>query len=104
MARSAQAKRSAARSGISWLSVFVLILVLLAAGGATLYYVVGKNNQVPTTPVIRGTAIRAFYATGVVRPDYEYVVKSKAQGALVGLSVREGSHASKGQVIATVDD
>jgi len=104
MAGKAQLKQFATRSGISWGPFVVTLLILLAAAGGTLFYFFGRTKPVPTVAVERGTAVRAFYATGVVRPDYEYVVKSKAQGALVGLSIREGSHASKGQIIATVDD
>jgi multidrug efflux pump subunit AcrA (membrane-fusion protein) len=78
------------------------LLVLLA--GAGLYVFLQRRGNVATVPVTRGTVVRAFYATGVVRPDFEYVIKSKAQGALLGFEKREGSHVSRGERLARVDD
>jgi multidrug efflux pump subunit AcrA (membrane-fusion protein) len=88
---------------VGWGPLTVALLLVLAAGAGVYFYLQRRNN-VATVAVTRGTVVRAFYATGVVRPDFEYLIKSKAQGALVGFDKREGSHVSKGERIARVDD
>jgi RND family efflux transporter MFP subunit len=57
---------------------------------------------VTTTPVVRGTALEAVYATGTVEPFDRVIVKAKATGA-VDLKVREGATVKKGDLIATID-
>lgn len=85
------------------IAVIVGIAVLaLAVVGITM--AVWRGKHVRTISVNRGAVVRAFYATGVVRPDYEYILKSKAQGALVQLLVREGQRVKKDQLLARVDD
>jgi HlyD family secretion protein len=88
---------------MGWLPLTAVLVVLLAGGGTAAYFLTRPKN-VATVEVTKGTVIRAFYATGVVRPDYEYVLKSKAQGALVGFEKREGGHVSKGERLGRVDD
>lgn len=87
----------------NWLPLLGL-LALMAAAGGTGFYFLSLGRSVATVTVERGNVVRAFYATGVVRPDYEYVIKSRAQGALLDMSVREGNHVSQGQLMARVDD
>ncbi len=91
------------RAGASLVSL-VLLLLLIGAVGAGIYALFFRHRDVPTVPVTRGTIVRAFYATGVVRPDYEYVIKSKAQGALVDFEKREGATVKKGELLGRVDD
>lgn len=91
------------RAGAGWGSLAALLVVVLAVVAGAYWYLQRRGN-VATVPVMRGTVVRAFYATGVVRPDYEYVIKSKAQGALVGFEKREGSRVAKGERLARVDD
>lgn len=97
--------RRSVRTGrqTGWLSA-LLILLLGAAAGGVLYYFYFRTTPVATVTVIRGNVVRAFYATGVVRPDFEYLIKSKTQGALTELNVREGQLVKTGQVLARVDD
>ncbi len=91
------------RAGAGWVPIVVLLLVV-AALGVGAWAVFFRNKEVPTVPVARGQIVRSFYATGVVRPDFEYVIKSKAQGALVGFEKREGASVKKGEILGRVDD
>jgi HlyD family secretion protein len=91
------------KTGLSWLSLTAVILVIAGIGSVAFYFL-GRGKGVPTVNVERGTIVRAFYATGVVRPNYEYILKSKAQGALQEFTLREGDSVKKGQRIGRVDD
>jgi RND family efflux transporter MFP subunit len=83
----------------------VLVVILIVAGvGAGGYFLWNRQRTVPMYTVQKGTVVRAFYATGTVRPDIEYIIKSKAQGNLVDLQVREGSLVKKDQLLARVND
>jgi len=90
--KSAQ-KRSPAR-----LAVGGLVLVLAVAGGAFEL----RAIPVTATPIVRGTAVDAVYATGTVEPLDRVVVKARASGP-VDLKVREGAHVHKGDLLAVID-
>ena len=80
--------------------VAFLVLAAAAALGVSLFRL--RPVPVTTTPVTRGTAIEAVYATGTVEPFDRVIVKAKAAGA-VDLRVREGAKVRKGDVLATID-
>jgi multidrug efflux pump subunit AcrA (membrane-fusion protein) len=79
----------------------VLALAVLAVAVAV---AAGKLRPVAvtTTPIVRGTAIEAVYATGTVEPFDRVVVKAKAAGS-IDLKVREGAIVKRGDLIATID-
>ena len=94
---------SARRRGVGWGAILtVLVLGAIAAGGV--WYWATHQPKVATVRVERGVVVKAFYATGTVRPDVEYVLKSKVQGAVVELAVREGREVEQGQLLARIDD
>jgi HlyD family secretion protein len=90
--------RSKKKGRTGWIVLGTLILAV-AAGGVAF-----KLRAVPvtTTPIVRGTAIEAAYATGTVEPFDRVLVKAKATGA-VDLKVREGSVVKKGDLVALID-
>ncbi len=90
------------RRGIGVLPVIGIVLLVLVAGGLLAAF--WRGRPVKLISVERGSVARAFYATGTVRPDYEYILKSKTSGALIELAVREGQLVKKGQLLARVDD
>lgn len=96
-------KKILVRPGLGWLPI-MLLLLLLASSAAAAYWFLLRTPNIPTITVSRGTVVKAFYATGVVRPDFEYTLKSRTQGSLLGLDKREGAHVSKGEVLARIDD
>lgn len=94
------------RKGVSrkWavrLGLIILLVLGIVAGG---YFFLWQQAKVGMITVRRGTLVKAFYATGTVRPDNEYVVKAEVQGALVELLARENQKVEKGQMMARVDD
>jgi RND family efflux transporter MFP subunit len=80
------------------------ILLALAVVAAAVAVAAAKLRPVAvtTTPIARGTAIEAVYATGTVEPFDRVIVKAKAAGS-IDLKVREGAIVKKGDLIATID-
>lgn len=99
---SAQPNRFAPRVGLGWLPALLLLVLVLA--GAAAAWLALRPRPVPTVTVERGPVIKAFYATGTVRPDREYVLKAKVAGKLTDLAVRENSPVQKGQLLARIDE
>ncbi len=95
--------RAIVRPGVGWIPILTVI-ILLAAGTVAGWFFLVRTKNVPLVTVQRGTIVQAFYATGVVRPDFEYILKSRAQGALLSLEKREGAHVTKGELLARIDD
>ena len=92
--------RFTARKKRSSVRVVLAALVLaLAAGGVAVKL---RPVSVTTTPIVRGTAIEAVYATGTVEPFDRVIVKARAAGS-VDLKVREGARVKKGQILALID-
>jgi RND family efflux transporter MFP subunit len=83
----------------TWRIVLALLLVVVAAAVA---FAKLRPALVTTTPVVRGTAIEAVYATGTVEPFDRVIVKAKTAGA-IDLRVREGAIVRKGDLLATID-
>jgi RND family efflux transporter MFP subunit len=89
-------------AGRAWVWILALLVVVAGITTGGIFYL--RRNAVQTITVQRGTVVQAFYATGTVRPNFEYAIKSKGQGNLVALLVREGSHVAKDQLLARIDD
>ena len=89
------AARSRRRSAI-----VVVLFVGLAAVGA--YAWLRRPRAVVVTPIVRGTAVSAVYATGTVDAYDRVVVKSKAVGTIDELLVREGARVNKGDLLARI--
>lgn len=80
----------------------LLVFALLAAGGA----IAARRLQpkaVTTTPIVRGVAVEAVYATGTVEAFDRVLVKAKLAGSIAELKVREGARVKKGDLLATID-
>jgi RND family efflux transporter MFP subunit len=90
--------RSRKKRHTAWIVIAIVGLVAIVGGIALKL----RPVSVTTTPIIRGTAVEAAYATGTVEPFDRVVVKAKAAGA-IDLKVREGAHVKKGDVVAVID-
>ncbi|MTW10016.1 efflux RND transporter periplasmic adaptor subunit [Pseudoduganella eburnea] len=77
--------------------------VLLAATGAFAWYFAGPLD-VTVTPVRRGPAIDAIYATGSVEPTVMLPLAPQVGGKLAARLVDEGALVRKGQLLARLDD
>jgi HlyD family secretion protein len=56
------------------------------------------------TPVVRGKAIDAVYATGTVEAEERVQIKAKISGTIAAISVRPGSVIKKGDLLARIDN
>lgn len=86
-------KRSTAR--------LVTLGIVAAAALAGAAFVL-RPARVTATPIVKGTAVDAVYATGTVEPFDRVVIKARAAGP-IDLKVREGAHVHKGDLLATID-
>src|SRR3569832_295249 len=84
----------------SWL-VWALLLVVLAAIGATIF-TLSSDDSVVVRPAY-GPAVLAIYATGRVEPSIMMPIAPRIGARLVELDVDEGSQVRKGQVLARLE-
>ena len=83
------------------IGVFVLAgLGLVGAIGGVV--AVLRPRPVVVTPVARGTAVEAVYATGTAEAYDRVVVKAKVAGTIAELAVREGAQVKKGDLLARI--
>lgn len=80
-------------------AVVGLLLAAALASGAVLAL---EPKPVTATPVVRGTAVDAVYATGSVEAADRVVLKARATGT-IDLKVREGATVKRGDLLARVD-
>lgn len=59
---------------------------------------------VVVSPVVRGQAVEAVYATGSVEAADRVAVKAKTSGSIAELFAREGSKVKKGDLLARIDN
>ncbi len=81
--------------------IVALLVVLAVAGGVAVKRM--QPKPVTTTPIVRGTAVEAVYATGTLEAYDRVVVKAKVTGSVGALEVREGARVKKGDLLATID-
>ena len=89
-------------------TLIYLLLGLLGAG--VLWVFTGKDvektpEKIPfkTTPVVRGDLVVKISATGVVEPNFQVEVKSKASGEVLKFQYEEGDRIKKGQLLLQLD-
>jgi len=82
--------------------------VLVLAGIALVAVLVSisrlKPRPVTVTPIVRGRAIDAVYATGTVEAEDRVTVKAKTSGSIADVRVKEGAIVKKGDLLARVDN
>lgn len=78
-------------------------LLVLAGIVAAVVMVRLRPKAVTVTPLARGTAVDAVYATGSVEALDRVVVKAKTSGSLLELHVKEGDKVKKGDLLARID-
>ncbi len=92
------------RSGKRWLIAGVLVLVLIAAAGASWWYA-GSGGAVryATAAVTRGNVTRAVTATGTVNPVLTIIVGSYVSGVIQDIDCDYNTRVKKGQICAKID-
>jgi len=86
--------------------IFVVVLLLVAAGAATYIYK-GKTTPVqvgPTVKVERGDISSMVSATGTISPVNLVDVSSKITGLIKEVKVKENDQVTVGQVLLVLDD
>lgn len=63
-----------------------------------------RAQPVTVTPVMRGKAIDAVYATGTVEAEGRVEVRAKTSGSVAQLLVREGDTVHEGDLLAVIDN
>jgi HlyD family secretion protein len=81
--------------------LLLLFLVLVAIGAAVARRM--QPKAIVASPVVRGVAVEAVYATGTVEALDRVTVKAKVTGSIVELKVREGDKVKKGDLLARID-
>ncbi len=87
----------------SRLRLIALLAVVAIGGGAVLASVL-RPVPVTATPVVRGKAIDAVYATGTVEAEDRVLVKAKSSGSIAEILVKEGAVVKKGDLLARIDN
>ncbi len=84
------------------IAISALIVILVAAFA---YFSGGSEDvsEIKTATITRGDLRLEVLANGVVTPDVEVVVKSKAGGEITSFPHNEGDKIKKGDVIVTLD-
>ncbi len=92
------------RSGGRWLIAGLLVLVLIAAAGATWWYA-GSSGTVRYTSaaVTRGSVTRAVTATGTVNPVLTIIVGTYVSGVVQDVTCDYNTEVKKGQICAKID-
>src|SRR3954466_1723653 len=78
------------------------VVVLAVAGGGPVKRL--QPLPVVVTPVVRGKAVDAVYATGTVEADDRVNVKAKSSGSMAQILVKEGDTVKKGDLLARIDN
>ena len=82
----------------------ILVLLLVLAGAGVFARSQLSPRSVTVTPVVRGKAIDAVYATGTVEAEDRVNVKAKTAGSILEILVKEGDHVKRGDVLARIDN
>lgn len=93
------------RSGFARFGLRLVLGVLVVAGGAAAV-VAPRFKPVPVvaTPVVKGKAIDAIYATGTVEAEERVQVKAKTSGSIAEIFVKEGAPVKRGDLLARIDN
>jgi HlyD family secretion protein len=88
------------------LLIYVAIIVALV-GGVAFYFKYatwdGASSKLKTALVSRGDIVYAVSATGVIEPNFQVEVKSKASGEILSFPLEPGDMVLTGQKLLTLD-
>src|SRR5882672_9818741 len=100
------ARETMAQSGSSWKKSFVILVVLAAIIGGSIWYAKKDHDDVPqyqTATVSRGDLIQAVSASGTLNPVVNVQVGSQVSGNIQRLYVDFNSLVKSNQVVAQLD-
>ncbi|HEX9294525.1 MAG TPA: efflux RND transporter periplasmic adaptor subunit [Polyangiaceae bacterium] len=82
----------------------LLVVAALIVGAVAIIASRFKPVPVTVSPVVRGKAVDAVYATGTVEAEDRVQVKAKSSGSIVTIAVKEGASVKKGDLLARIDN
>lgn len=88
------------------IKIYIIILIVLAAGGtAVWYYIKGKNIQPVYTTVkaLKADIIQTVSETGTVKPSSEINLNFLNNGNIAKILVKTGAVVKQGQILAELD-
>ncbi len=85
-------------------TVLFAVILLGAAGAALAYFGGMQGPEVVAAKPIRGPAVQAVYATGVVEAETWAKVAPVVAGRIAGLLADEGQEVRQGQALLRLDD
>ncbi len=83
---------------------WIALVACCVAGAGSIWYWQRQAVVVGTTPVRRGRAVEAVYATGTVEAENRVEVKARAAGSVIRLLVAPGEHVKQGALLASIDN
>jgi HlyD family secretion protein len=90
-----------------WKLITGIAVGIIVVGLAGWYFLGSKNEvqaQMATSPVTKGTIDVKVSGTGNVEPADTSNVIAKTGGGITGISVANGQHIKKGQLLFTLDN
>ena len=90
---------------VTWKGIFqaIIVLVVLAGSGWAIWRGFGPVTVETALPV-RGSAVRAVYATGTVEPTVMLPIAPRNMSRLMELNAAEGDLVRAGQTLARLED
>ena len=85
--------------------IIVVAAVILVAGGgfAMMHGKDDKAQEVELTPVKRAKIVQKVNGTGKIQPNTEVKISSDVSSKIIRLTVKEGDHVEKGQLLVELD-
>ena len=84
--------------------IVVAVLIALGAGGFAMMRGKGdKAQEVEVTPVKRAKIVQKVNGTGKIQPNTEVNISSDVSSKIIRLTVKEGDHVEKGQLLVELD-
>src|SRR6187551_957476 len=90
-------------SVLKWLLIVLLILIVFAVVGKKAGWIGGEEKkQVTTEQVSKRDITETVSASGKIQPEVEVKISPDVSGEIVELTVKEGDHVKKGQLLAKI--
>ena len=90
--------------------IIIALLLIIIAGYAALFFLLGKNEQESIVPAEReavvtsNTYTQVIDISGYVEPYDSQTLRFRSTGAVTGVYVEEGDRVVKGQPLASIDN
>lgn len=90
--------------------IIIALLLIIIAGFAALFFLLGKNEQESIVPAEReavvtsNTYTQVIDISGYVEPYDSQTLRFRSTGAVTGVYVEEGDRVVKGQPLASIDN